>query len=262
MRRFLSLLLAVLALHARAADWWLLGTDPQNASSMNGANTSGAIPAGWATAPGGAQAATSVDDPGGVYHVPDDDRLRTPPGLRENYDFPGARPVLDGSAVIVMLKMADGRTLGIGDLLVPAGGRAEFQNGDSNHTKRLAGTNWVVEAGGFLALAVGGTGTRHLVCSATIRGAGTLAAAAGTESGCTAGATSVTLSGDLSSFAGVLSAAERGVSYAGDRANAVTRLGGLVIAALFVAGEWLSARLKAAIPSFLAAGLLFVSLSG
>ncbi len=35
---------------------------------------------------------------------------------------------------------------------------------------------------------------------------------------------------------------------------------GLVIAALFVAGEWLSARLKAAIPSFLAAGLLFLIL--
>ena len=234
MRRSLLLLpaLAALALPARAADWWLLGTDPQNASSMNGASKDSNVPAGWAAAPGGAQAATSAGDPGGVYHVPDDVRLRTPPGLREDYAFPGARLVLDGSGAIVMLKMADGRTLGIGDLLVPDGGRAEFLNGDSNHTKRLAGTNWVVEAGGFLSLNVGETGARHLVCSATIRGAGTLAAAAGTGSDCVAGsATSVTLEGDLTSFAGVLSAAERGVSYSGDLANAVARLGGLVIAA-------------------------------
>ena len=234
MRRSLLLLpaLAALALPARAADWWLLGTDPQNASSMNGASKGESVPAGWAAAPGGAQAATSAGDPGGVYHVPDDVRLRTPPGLREDYAFPGARLVLDGSGAIVMLKMADGRTLGIGDLLVPDGGRAEFLNGDSGHTKRLAGTNWVVEAGGFLALNVGETGARHLVCSATIRGEGTLAAAAGTGSDCAAGsATSVTLDGDLSSFAGVLSAAERGVSYSGDLANAVARLGGLVIAA-------------------------------
>ena len=35
---------------------------------------------------------------------------------------------------------------------------------------------------------------------------------------------------------------------------------GLVIAALFVAGEWLSNRLKAVVPSFLAAGMLFLAL--
>lgn len=35
---------------------------------------------------------------------------------------------------------------------------------------------------------------------------------------------------------------------------------GLVIAALFAAGEWISKRMKAAIPGFLAAGVLFVAL--
>ena len=35
---------------------------------------------------------------------------------------------------------------------------------------------------------------------------------------------------------------------------------GLIIAALFVAGEWLSRRMKAAVPAFLAAGVLFAAL--
>ena len=232
MRRFLFLLLAVLALPARAADWWLLGTDAKDTSSMNGATKGANVPAGWAESPGGAQTATSAGDPGGVYHVPGDYRLRTPTGGNIDYAFPGARLVLEGSASTVMLKLSTGKTLDVGDLLVPGDGRAEFLNGDSDHTKRLDGTNWVVEAGGFLALNVGETGTRHLVCSATIRGEGTLAAAAGDGSTCAAnGALSVTLDGDLAAFAGVLSAAERGVSYTGARANVVARLGSLVIAA-------------------------------
>ena len=246
------LLLALLAAtFARAQqDYYLLGDDTSGNNSWDGNGSA----KGWAYESGGPKKTAKADDATGVYHV-DGHLFRVDVSGRivsDPYVFGGGMLVLDGSNPAINAKIkAENKTppnsqpvLSIGRLSVPSGVKAELRGGNANTTTQFAGTNWVVEAGAFLGFNLGdkcGNNApyypRHIVCDAAVSGEGTLAATMGINDSRgnypANGATSegsVTLTGDLSAFAGVLSAGENGTMWSGDSAAVVSKIS-LVIGA-------------------------------
>lgn len=218
------LLLAALALPAAAADYYLLGDDTGGSCSLDGSGS----PVGWATTSGGTQVATKANDATGVYHL--DGHLLRIAVSTANLSFGGARLVFDGALPAINDKYTANATLTLDHLFVPAGKVGELRCGDKN-TKVVAGADWVVESGARLLLNIGEEGSsRNWNCSATVTGGGTFGAASGINdtrvySANSASATgSVTLTGDLTGFAGRLSAGENGTTWTGNQANAIKNL--------------------------------------
>ena len=218
------LLLAALALPAAAADYYLLGDDTGGSCSLDGSGS----PVGWATTSGGTQVATKANDATGVYHL--DGHLMRIAVTTANLSFGGARLVFDGAKPAINDKYSANATLTLDNVYVPTGHAGELRCGDKN-TKVVAGRNWVVAPGARLLLNIGEEGSpRNWTCSATVTGEGTFGAASGINdtrvySANSASATgSVTLTGDLTGFAGRLSAGENGTTWTGNQANAIKNL--------------------------------------
>ena len=218
------LLLAALALPVGAADYYLLGDDTGGSCSLDGAGT----PFGWATTSGGTKVATKANDATGVYHL--DGHLLRIAVSTANLSFGGARLVFDGAKPAINDKYSANETLTLDNVYVPTGHAGELRCGDKN-TKVVAGRNWVVAPGARLLLNIGEEGSpRNWTCSATVTGEGTFGAASGINdtrvySANSASATgSVTLTGDLTGFAGRLSAGENGTTWTGNQANAIKNL--------------------------------------
>lgn len=218
------LLLAALALPAAGADYYLRGDDTGSNCSLNGAGD----PYGWATTSGGAQVRKNTSVASGVFHV--DGHLMRIADTTANLSFGGARLVLDGAKPAINDKYTANATLTLDHVYVPAGNAGELRCGDKN-TKVVSGSGWVVESGARLLLNIGEEGsTRNWTCSATVTGGGTFGAASGVNdtrvySANSATATgSVTLTGDLTGFAGYLSAGENGTTWTGNQANAIKNL--------------------------------------
>ena len=218
------LLLAALALPVGAADYYLLGDDTGGSCSLDGSGS----PVGWATTSGGTQVATKANDATGVYHL--DGHLMRIAVTTANLSFGGARLVFDGAKPAINDKYSANATLTLDNVYVPTGHAGELRCGDKN-TKVVAGRNWVVAPGARLLLNIGEEGSpRNWTCSATVTGEGTFGAASGINdtrvySANSASATgSVTLTGDLTGFAGRLSAGENGTTWTGNQANAIKNL--------------------------------------
>ena len=178
--------------------YYLRGIDDVKTSSMT---SSGNSAVGWSTyvGTGATQAAKGVNDATAVYHVPGAYLLRT--ATSGDQTFGGYRLVFDGTVPSLMLKTSN-KTLTIDRLTIASGTQADFLAGEAK-TFYLAGSNWQVEEGAVLGLCAScDSANRHISCSATISGNGTIAAV-----GNGAWAGNVTLSGNLSGFAGRLSAA-------------------------------------------------------
>ena len=225
------LLLALLAAtFARAQqDYYLRGNDTGNQCSFDGTQS----PVGWATSSGGTKVSNGPEDQTGVYHV-DGYLVRINRATTASISFAGGELVLDrhqtgsptGTGVpAINHKMAHNSETTIPRLRVPAGSRAELRQGGTGSgdgsNKNITGTNWVVEAGAELCFNIGENGTRYWTCSAPFFGEGQISAGMGiTEPSTRVWATdqatatgSVTLTGDLSAFAGFLSAGEMGLTY-------------------------------------------------
>ena len=218
------LLLAALALPAAAADYYLLGNDTGGNCSLDGAGT----PFGWATTSGGTKVRSDTSDASGVFHL--DGHLMRIAVTTANLSFGGARLVFDGAKPAINDKYSANETLTLDNVYVPTGHAGELRCGDKN-TKVVAGRNWVVAPGARLLLNIGEEGSpRNWTCSATVTGEGTFGAASGINdtrvySANSASATgSVTLTGDLTGFAGRLSAGENGTTWTGNQANAIKNL--------------------------------------
>lgn len=218
------LLLAALALPAAGADYYLLGNDTGGNCSLDGAGT----PFGWATTSGGTKVRTDTSDASGVFHL--DGHLMRIAVSTANLSFGGARLVFDGAKPAINDKYSENATLTLDNVYVPTGHAGELRCGDKN-TKVVAGRNWVVAPGARLLLNIGEEGSpRNWTCSATVTGEGTFGAASGINdsrvySANSASATgSVTLTGDLTGFAGRLSAGENGTTWTGNQANAIKNL--------------------------------------
>ena len=222
MKRTLSNIICMALLAARAvlfADfthYYLLGSDTSSNCALDGNGS----PAGWGAEPGGAQVAKAASDATGIYHV-DGKNFRIDRSLGA-YTFKGQQLVFDGENPTIMSKMSANANgiFTIGNLLVPSGVRGEFRNGNGGTTKFLGGGNWVVEEGAELGFSASEDGTRSWTCSATISGAGTLAAVQGiydtrgtAVQKTTVGGGTMTLSGDLSGFTGRLLAADVGNTF-------------------------------------------------
>lgn len=219
------LLLAALALPAAAADYYLLGDDTGSNCSLDGA---GGTPFGWATTSGGTKVRSDTSDASGVFHL--DGHLMRIAVTTANLSFGGARLVFDGAKPAINDKYSANETLTLDNVYVPTGHAGELRCGDKN-TKVVAGRNWVVAPGARLLLNIGEEGSpRNWTCSATVTGEGTFGAASGINdtrvySANSASATgSVTLTGDLTGFAGRLSAGENGTTWTGNQANAIKNL--------------------------------------
>ena len=219
------LLLAALALPAGAADYYLLGDDTGGSCSLNGEGT----PVGWATTSGGAKVRSDTSDASGVFHL--DGHLMRIAVTTANLSFGGARLVFDGAKPAINDKYSANETLTLDHVYVPAGNAGELRCGDKEQTKVVAGSDWVVESGARLLLNIGEKDSaRNWTCSATVTGEGTFGAASGVNdtrvySANSASATgSVTLTGDLTGFAGRLSAGENGTTWTGNQANAIKNL--------------------------------------
>ena len=226
--KFLPILLAALALPAAATDYYLIKDETTVADycSLDGRGSDNSNFSGWATTPTGTtkvQYSNSygAKDPTGVYHI-NGHIIRGKPSSMDSYAFEGGELVFDGTNPAINDKMNNSSTLTIGNLRVVSGTHGEIRNGDNGYTKTLAGENWVIEAGGMFGLNMGdeNKNKRSFICTATISGGGILAATAGIGSTTSTGG-SVTLSGDLSNFTGVLSAGEKGATYTGTHAAAV-----------------------------------------
>ena len=224
MKTTLPLLLAALALPAGATDYYLRGDDTGSNCSLNGAGS----PYGWATTSGGAQVRKDTSDSTGVFHI--DGHLMRIAVTTDNLSFGGARLVFDGAKPAINDKYSENATLTLDNVYVPTGHAGELRCGDKN-TKVVAGRNWVVAPGARLLLNIGEEGSpRNWTCSATVTGEGTFGAASGINdsrvySANSASATgSVTLTGDLTGFAGRLSAGENGTTWTGNQANAIKNL--------------------------------------
>lgn len=218
------LLLAALALPVGAADYYLLGDDTGSNCSLDGAGT----PFGWATTSGGTKVRSDTSDASGVFHL--DGHLMRIAVTTANLSFGGARLVFDGAKPAINDKYSANETLTLDNVYVPTGHAGELRCGDKN-TKVVAGRNWVVSPGARLLLNIGEEGSpRNWTCSATVTGEGTFGAASGINdtrvySANSASATgSVTLTGDLTGFAGRLSAGENGTTWSGNQANAIKNL--------------------------------------
>ena len=218
--RILPCLLLALAAatFARAQqDYYLLGSDTGTSCSLNAANG----PKGWATTPGGTRVTQKVSDPDGFYHIYGNVlRIQsTAAGL----GFYAARLVFDGTNPAINDKYSENVDMPLHNIYVPTGIAGEIRNGDNSKTKIVSGTNWVIQAGGTLLLNIGEDAGyfRYIVCSATVTGEGTFGAAAGIDDSRGVASTgngskgTVTLTGDLSGFAGRLTAGERGITYPG-----------------------------------------------
>jgi hypothetical protein len=224
MKMMLPLLLAALALPAGATDYYLRGDDTGSNCSLNGAGS----PYGWATTSGGAQVRKDTSDSSGVFHI--DGHLMRIAVTTDNLSFGGARLVFDGSLPAINDKYSENKTLTLDHVYVPAGKVGELRCGDKN-TKVVAGADWVVESGARLLLNIGEEGSpRNWICSATVTGQGTFAAASGVKdsrvwdaNSATASGT-VTLTGDLSGFTGRLSAGENGMTWTGTQSSAIANL--------------------------------------
>ena len=223
MKTILPLLLAALALPAAATDYYLRGNDTSTNCSLDGNGS----PVGWATTPGGAQASTKADDATGIYHINGNVfRIAT---STENLSFGGARLVFDGTNPALNDKYTANATLTLDNLSVPDGQIGEIRAGNPS-TLVLAGNPWTVGSGSFLSLNTGEKETRTLRILSTITGTGLLAATSGINdsrgvSTSGAGGTgTVSLEGDLSGFTGVLSAGEKGMTYEGGHATAVSHV--------------------------------------
>ena len=241
------LLLAALALPAGAADYYLLGDDTGGSCSLNGEGT----PVGWATTSGGAKVRSDTSDASGVFHLDGhlmriavrsdtsdasgvfhlDGHLMRIAVTTANLSFGGARLVFDGAKPAINDKYSANETLTLDHVYVPAGNAGELRCGDKEQTKVVAGSDWVVESGARLLLNIGEKDSaRNWTCSATVTGEGTFGAASGVNdtrvySANSASATgSVTLTGDLTGFAGRLSAGENGTTWTGNQANAIKNL--------------------------------------
>ena len=213
------LLLALLAATFAQAqqDYYLLGSDKGTSCSLNAANG----PKGWATTPGGTRVTQKVSDPDGFYHIYGNVlRIQsTAAGL----GFYAARLVFDGTNPAINDKYSENVDMPLHNIYVPTGIAGEIRNGDNSKTKIVSGTNWVIQAGGTLLLNIGEDAGyfRYIVCSATVTGEGTFGAAAGIDDSRGVPSTgngskgTVTLTGDLSGFAGRLTAGERGITYPG-----------------------------------------------
>ena len=221
--------LFLLARPALATDYYLRGNDTGDQCSFDGTKS----PVGWATTSGGGKFSNGPDDPIGIYHV-DGYLVRINRATTASISFAGGELVLDrhqtgsptGTGVpAINHKMAHNSVTTIPRLRVPAGSRAELRQGGTGSgdgsNKNITGTNWVVEAGAELCFNIGENGTRYWTCSAPFFGEGQISAGMGiTEPSTRVWATdqatatgSVTLTGDLSAFAGFLSAGEMGLTY-------------------------------------------------
>ena len=221
------LLLAALALPAAGADYYLIKneTATQDYCSLDGRGSDNSNFSGWATTPTGTTkvqygGSYGAVDPTGVYHL-NGHIVRGKPSSMDDYSFQGGELVFNGTNPALNDKMNNNSTLTIGSLRVVSGTHGEIRNGDNGFTKTLAG-NWTIEAGGMFGLNMGdeNKNTRSFICTATISGEGTFAATAGIGSTTSTGG-SVTMTGDLSGFKGVLSAGEKGATYTGTHAAAV-----------------------------------------
>ncbi|MBQ6103940.1 MAG: hypothetical protein IJL06_09745, partial [Kiritimatiellae bacterium] len=237
------LLLAASA--ARGTDYYLRGNDANNQCSFNG--TGG--PVGWAKTSGGDKFSDGPSDPTGVYHV-NGYLVRINLETATSLTFTGGEFVMDrnqsgnpsgAGEPAINHKMAKNSLTTIPKLRVPTGSRAELRQGGAGASggdgsnKNITGTNWVVEAGAELCFNIGegpkaneSDTHRYWTCSATIFGEGLVSAGVGisetrvwdtTASDPARTSGSVTLTGDLSAFAGVLSAGEKGVLYTGTRTH-------------------------------------------
>ncbi len=202
-----------LSLHAEEIHYYLRGSDTGSNCALDGNGST----AGWATTPGGAQAAKGATDANGIYHITGQNfRVDRTLGA---YTFNGHELVFDGVNPSLMSKMStgSGNVFTIPNLRVKSGSFGEFRSG-TNDGRYLAGTNWVVETGATLGLSASESGgPRNWFCSATITGGGTVAAVHGANdtrgtavSGVPTTASTMTLSGDLSGFTGYLLAGGKG----------------------------------------------------
>ena len=117
-----------------ASDYWLVGSDPGSASSMDGSGSS----AGWATSATGARSMAAATS-GNIYHVGIRNeevlKLRTPANLN-CYAFCGDQLVLEGG--IVFHKGAQNSFVTIPNLLA-ASGSSQISMGSSFATANTGG---------------------------------------------------------------------------------------------------------------------------
>jgi len=177
--------------------YYLVASDPQGASSIDGSGTGYA---GWSTTEGGTKEANSVAA-GNDYVLPTDCQLRTPTSAND-LTFAGDSLTFAGGGVNV--KHVNNKSFTVANLAVSDGKTGLIANGNGGYTYTLAGANWSVGSGATLRFEIScdaASKDRAFVITPTISGSGTIAFYVGADS---KSASSFTLSGDLSGFNGKL----------------------------------------------------------
>lgn len=198
-----ALSVAVVFPQARAGDYWLAGSDPGSASSMNGSGSS----AGWATSATGARSVAAATS-GNIYHVGVRNEtallLRTPANST-GYAFLGDQLVLEGGVIAHKGKQNSFVTI---PNLLAASGSSQINMSSSFTTANAGGYNgsiWTIgENAELLTLVLGGSGSTKVRCDLVVDtkvvGSGKLAFRS--ESTTDLLSASVTYKGDLSEFIG------------------------------------------------------------
>lgn len=198
-----ALSVAVVFPQARAGDYWLAGSDPGSASSMNGSGSS----AGWATSATGARSVAAATS-GNIYHVGVRNEtallLRTPANST-GYAFLGDQLVLEGGVIAHKGKQNSFVTI---PNLLAASGSSQINMSSSFTTANAGGYNgsiWTIgENAELLTLVLGGSGSTKVRCDLVVDtkvvGSGKLAFRS--ESTTDLLSASVTYKGDLSEFTG------------------------------------------------------------
>ena len=198
-----------------ATDYWLAGSDPANASSMNGTKGSASTdkPAvGWSVTPAGTSKDASSATSGNIYHIGTDSGgtarlLRTPNGS-SSYTFPGSIVMEGGS---IAHKGAQNGTVTIPSLTCksPYTNRISIATGfaTAGLNNAFNGTLWTIEAGAILNTTENSGGSagldyRDIKFSTKIVGAGMIQAAQSNANATEANRAVITYNGDLSEFTG------------------------------------------------------------
>ena len=215
---------------AEYTDYYLIKNETAmaNYSSLDGTGSDNTGFSGWAYVQGGTTkvqygSSYGAVDPNGIYHMDGKIIRAKPTETTSGYTFAGYQLVFDGELPAINDKLTKNnvnKVLKIDNLLVASGSFGELRQGDDG-TKYLAGANWVISAGGILALNRSeAQNTRNWSCSATITGAGELRSANGIydpDRGVSAtaapGAGTITYTGDLTGFLGRFNAGDFGQTH-------------------------------------------------